>query len=90
MNDDLKLTGIQYNIVLTVFFISYALLEVPSNIILKLTRPSIWMPSIMLGWGIVMTLMGLVRNFRELAIARFFLGIPEVDLAFLWSLQLRM
>ncbi|KAF5264475.1 hypothetical protein FOXYS1_4738 [Fusarium oxysporum] len=77
MNDELGLTGRQYNIVLTVFFIPYALLEVPSNIILKLTRPSIWLPSIMLAWGIVLTLMGIVQNFTGLTIARVFLGIPE-------------
>ncbi|KAK2486172.1 hypothetical protein H9L39_00099 [Fusarium oxysporum f. sp. albedinis] len=77
MNDELGLTGRQYNIVLTVFFIPYALLEVPSNIILKLTRPSIWLPSIMLSWGIVLTLMGIVQNFTGLTIARVFLGIPE-------------
>lgn len=78
MNDELELTGCQYNIVLTVFFIPYALLEVPSNIILKLTRPSIWLPSIMLACGIVLTLMGIVQNFTGLTIARAFLGDPEV------------
>ncbi|PCD44664.1 hypothetical protein AU210_000120 [Fusarium oxysporum f. sp. radicis-cucumerinum] len=77
MNDELELTGRQYNIVLTVFFIPYAILEVPSNIILKLTRPSIWLPSIMLACGIVLTLMGIVQNFTGLTIARVFLGIPE-------------
>jgi hypothetical protein len=40
MNEDLELTGSQYNIALTVFFFPYALFEVPSNIVLKLMRPS--------------------------------------------------
>jgi hypothetical protein len=42
MNKDLNLVGMQYNIALTVFFLLYALLEVPSNIILKMMRPSLW------------------------------------------------
>src|SRR5690625_4234161 len=43
------------------------------------TRPSIWMPSIMLAWGIVMTLTGIVKDFKGLVICRVFLGITEVD-----------
>ena len=80
MNDDLGLTGSQYNIALTIFFIPYILFEIPSNIILKLTRPSVWMPSIMLAWGIVLTLMGIITDFRGLVISRFFLGITEVSM----------
>ncbi|OAQ82588.1 high-affinity nicotinic acid transporter [Purpureocillium lilacinum] len=71
MNKDL------HNIALTAFFIPYALLEIPCNVILKLTRPSIWMPSIMLAWGIVMTLTGIVKDFKGLVICRVFLGITE-------------
>ncbi|KAJ6441473.1 high-affinity nicotinic acid transporter [Purpureocillium lavendulum] len=77
MNKDLHLSGAQYNIALTAFFIPYALLEIPCNVVLKLTRPSIWMPSIMLAWGIVMTLTGIVKDFRGLVIRRIFLGITE-------------
>lgn len=40
MNIDLALTGPQYNMALTVFFFSYALFEVPSNVVLKMMRPS--------------------------------------------------
>ena len=54
MTDDLGLVGSQYNIALTVFFIPYALLEVPSNIVLKLMRPSWWIAIMMFSWGIVM------------------------------------
>ncbi|KAM5362274.1 hypothetical protein ACJZ2D_012629 [Fusarium nematophilum] len=77
MNQDLGLSGRQYNIALTVFFIPYVLFEVPSNVVLKLTRPSIWLPSIMLAWGIVLTLTGIVKDFKGLVICRFFLGLAE-------------
>lgn len=39
--------------VVQVFFISYSLLEVPSNIILKLTRPSWWIAFLVVSWGLV-------------------------------------
>ena len=42
MNDDLSLTGSQYNLALTVFFFPYAVFEIPSNMMLKIIRPSIW------------------------------------------------
>ena len=54
MTTDLGLVGSQYNIALTVFFIPYALLEVPSNIVLKLMRPSWWIAIMMFCWGVVM------------------------------------
>lgn len=34
----------------------------------------------MVAWGIVMTLMGLVRDFHGLLIARIFLGVAEAGL----------
>jgi hypothetical protein len=55
METDLPLSGPQYNMALTLFFIPYGLFEVPSNIVLKLLRPSIWISVMMLCWGTVMT-----------------------------------
>ncbi len=70
----------EYNLCLTVFFFTYAAFEVPSNLILKKWRPSRWLPTIMVAWGTVMTLMGIVRNFQGLLAARLFLGVAEAGL----------
>jgi MFS family permease len=70
----------QYNWCLTVFFFSYAAFEVPSNLLLKKLRPSRWLPLIMVAWGTVMTLMGIVRSYQGLLAARFFLGVAEAGL----------
>ncbi|KAF2843204.1 MFS general substrate transporter [Patellaria atrata CBS 101060] len=78
--EDLNMTGPQYNWTLTVFFFTYSAFEVPSNLLLKRLRPSIWLPSIMVAWGIVMTLMGIVQDFKGLLIARLFLGVTEAGL----------
>lgn len=48
--------------------------------ILKRWRASMWFPIMMLAWGVVMTLTGLVHNFNGLVIARVFLGICESGL----------
>ncbi|KAI1858514.1 uncharacterized protein JN550_012561 [Neoarthrinium moseri] len=80
LQDDLGMTSDQYNWCLTVFFFSYAAFEVPSNLLLKKLRPSRWLPLIMVAWGTVMTLMGIVRNYEGLLAARFFLGIAEAGL----------
>jgi sugar phosphate permease len=74
------MTGDQYNWCLTVFFFTYAAFEVPSNLVLKKLRPSRWLPTIMVAWGVVMTLMGIVKNYHGLLIARIFLGVAEAGL----------
>jgi hypothetical protein len=55
LNDDLKLHGLQYNAAVTLFYVPYTLLEVPSNIVLKLMRPSVWISILLFSWGLVMT-----------------------------------
>jgi MFS family permease len=77
MAEDLNLVGLRYNAALTIFFPPYALLEVPSNIVLKILRPSIWISTLMFCWGTVMTLMGLVESYEGLLVTRFFLGVTE-------------
>ena len=73
----IKQAGDQYLTTLSVYFIGYVLFEVPSNIILKLTTPQLWLPTLTLIWGIVCTLMGLTQNFPGLLAVRFFLGVTE-------------
>lgn len=80
LTPDLGLSTTQYSACLAVFFAFYVAFEVPSNMVMKAWRPSMWLPTIMLGWGIVMTLMGIVRNFEGLLVARIFLGITEAGL----------
>ncbi|KAG9185414.1 MFS general substrate transporter [Alternaria panax] len=77
MTDDLGMNGIQYNTAVTLFFVPYTLLEVPSNIVLKMMRPSHWMAILMFCWGLVMTLMGLTSSYGGLLAGRFFLGVTE-------------
>lgn len=64
-------------------FIAYSinislLLEVPSNILLaKFKKPSLYLSILMLLWGIIVTLTGVVQNFSGLCAVRVLLGIFE-------------
>ncbi|KAJ6581655.1 MFS general substrate transporter [Mycena capillaripes] len=77
---DLHMSDDQYLISLTVFFFSYAIFEVPSNVFLKRLRPSIWLSLLMFLWGIMMTVQGLVHNFGGLVGMRWMLGTFEAGL----------
>jgi MFS family permease len=78
MVEDLGLDGVQWNIVLSVFFVPYILLEVPSNMLLKkFKRPSYYLGILIVCWGIVMTMMGVVKNFAGLLATRILLGVFE-------------
>ena len=80
LKESLHITGGQYNAALSIFFVSYALAEPITNVLLKRLRPSVFIPAIMLAWGLCMTTMGLVHNWSGLMAARFFLGLAEAGL----------
>ncbi|KAJ7461088.1 MFS general substrate transporter [Mycena latifolia] len=59
----------------------HASIDIPCfSLVLKRFRPSKWLPGITLVWGIVMTLMGLVKTYPELVGVRICLGIAEAGL----------
>ena len=64
-------------VALAIFFPFYVAAEIPSNLMMKKSRPAIWIPIIMLAWGVVCSLMGLVNNYGGLLAARAALGIAE-------------
>jgi len=78
--ESLKLTSAQYNACLSVFFATYVIFEIPSNLIIKRLRPSRWIPMIMITWGIIMTLMGLANSYGSLIACRLLLGAAESGL----------
>ncbi|POR36395.1 Putative transporter [Tolypocladium paradoxum] len=76
--DDLHMTGKDdYNIAISVFFPFYLAVQIPSNLVLKRLRPSLWIPTLMLAWAIVTILLGLVTNYAGLLVLRCALGTAE-------------
>ena len=77
LEQDLKLHGLQYNDCLAVLFPFYIAAEIPSNIMMKLLRPSIWLTFIMFFWSAAMIAQGFVSNYSGLMATRVFLGVFE-------------
>lgn len=61
MNADLALTSEMFGIAVGIFFISYIIFEVPSNIFMTKAGARIWIARIMVSWGIVATCMAFVQ-----------------------------
>jgi len=64
---DLNLDSNQYAACLAAFFVFYVLCEVPSNMVMKAWRPSMWIPIIMIAWGAVsrVTVGAVLTNIRS-------------------------
>ncbi|CAF1165643.1 unnamed protein product [Adineta steineri] len=74
---DVHLTPEQYRWSLSIFFIGFAIFELPSNIILRRWKPSKWIALIVFLWGIVAVSTAAVRNASTLLLCRFLLGLFE-------------
>ncbi|KFZ03326.1 hypothetical protein V502_11041 [Pseudogymnoascus sp. VKM F-4520 (FW-2644)] len=77
MQKDLQLSSSDYSLALSIFFVGYLLLEVPSNMILSRTRPSLYLPSLMLIWGCLVIAYVGVNSKEALIGLRFCLGLVE-------------
>jgi len=77
MNNDLHFNATVYGLGAGLFFIGYALCEVPSNLLLLRFGPRRWLARIMLTWGILATTMMFVRTPLEFYMVCFLLGISE-------------
>ena len=80
LEEDLGLSPSQFQVAVSILFVTYLLFEVPSNLVLKLFTPRRWIAFIALAWGIVATLMGLVDNYAGLIACRLLLGALEAGL----------
>ncbi|KAK1708582.1 major facilitator superfamily transporter [Colletotrichum lupini] len=74
---DLKLVGNQFNAALAMFFILNILFNIPGNLAVRRVGGAIWLPLLIISWGIVTTLSGFITNFVGLCITRAFLGLTE-------------
>lgn len=77
MNADLGLTASMYGLGVGMFYISYIIFEIPSNIIMTRVGARIWIARIMITWGIISAGMSLVQTPTQLYVMRFLLGMAE-------------
>ncbi|KAG9083218.1 hypothetical protein FRC07_013978, partial [Ceratobasidium sp. 392] len=76
--EDLGLTGQQFPTLLSILYVGYILMQIPSNMFLNyIGKPSIYLPVCMLIWGMISVLTGITHNFVGALLTRFFLGFVE-------------
>ncbi|KAG1877319.1 MFS general substrate transporter [Suillus subluteus] len=75
--EDLGMTGNQFNTLVSILFVGYLLTQTPSNIILHhMKRPSLYLSSCMIAWAAITVFMAYSR-YHVALILRFFIGFVE-------------
>jgi ACS family tartrate transporter-like MFS transporter len=77
MNKDVGLGAEAFGFGAGLFFIPYALFAVPSNLMLQRFRPRVWIPVLMVSWGVVSSAMALIEGRTSFFVLRFLLGVAE-------------
>lgn len=77
MNADLGLSAKMYGIGAGLFYITYIIFEIPSNIILAKVGARRWIARIMISWGIVAVGMAFIKTTGQLYGMRLLLGAAE-------------
>ena len=77
MQADLGIGAAAYGLGSGLFFVGYALFEVPSNVLMQKYGARTWLTRIMGTWGIVAAAMAFVWNDTSFYVLRFLLGIAE-------------
>jgi ACS family tartrate transporter-like MFS transporter len=77
MNRDLGFSASVYGFGAGVFFIGYALFEIPSNLVLVRVGARLWIARIMITWGLLSIAMLFVSGPTSFYVLRFLLGVAE-------------
>ncbi|RFU34721.1 hypothetical protein B7463_g1666, partial [Scytalidium lignicola] len=78
LEQDLHLHGDEYQTGLSVLFVAYILMQIPSNLLLNyIGRPSLYLGFFVIAWGLVSALTSQVRNYGDIVACRFLLGLVE-------------
>ena len=77
METDLGIGAAAFGFGAGLFFIGYALFEVPSNLLLQRIGARACLTRIMISWGLVATAMAFIQNETHFYILRFLLGVAE-------------
>ncbi|GJD01388.1 major facilitator superfamily transporter [Colletotrichum higginsianum] len=81
LEDDLGMSGTQFNTAVSILFVGYVLMQIPSNMLITKIQPGLYMSAWMLIWAVVSGCTALVQNYGGLVACRFFLGITEAPVA---------
>ncbi|OTA92320.1 hypothetical protein M434DRAFT_21978 [Hypoxylon sp. CO27-5] len=74
---DLSMSGNQFNTAVSILFVGYVLMQVPSNMLITRVKPGIYMSGCMFLWAAVSACTASVKSYGGLVACRFFLGMTE-------------
>ncbi|MDX3350092.1 MFS transporter [Streptomyces violaceoruber] len=74
---DVGLSAAAFGLGAGIFFIAYAIFEVPSNMLMERFGAKVWLTRIMISWGVVATAMAFVDSVEMFYALRFLLGVAE-------------
>lgn len=77
MNRDLGLTATTFGIASSMFFVMYVLAEIPSNVAMRKVGARLWIPRIMITWGIASVACSLAVGPHSLYLLRALVGLAE-------------
>lgn len=77
MTEDVGLTKAQFAFGASLFFFSYFLVEIPSNLALERFGARRWISRIMITWGLISAATALVQDATSFYVIRFLLGAAE-------------
>lgn len=77
LKEDLGFSDSVYGLGAGIFFIGYALFEIPSNVLLEKVGARRWIARIMVSWGILSAAMVFVNSSTTFYVLRFMLGVAE-------------
>ncbi|ETN44778.1 uncharacterized protein HMPREF1541_09653 [Cyphellophora europaea CBS 101466] len=77
METDLDLSSSDYSLIVSIFFVAYLLFEPPAVMVLARTKPSIFLPTIMIAWGAVSVAVKGIHGLGGMIAFRIVLGFLE-------------
>jgi MFS transporter, ACS family, tartrate transporter len=77
MRHDLGLTDKQYGFGASIFFVGYAIFEIPGSVLVETWSARGWIARIMIVWGIIASAMAFMQTAGQFYWFRFFLGAAE-------------
>lgn len=88
LEEDLGLTQKQYQTAVMAVWAGYISMMIPSNMLLSVIKPRIYLPVCVAVWGLVAGASGFTQNFAGIVVVRFLTGVTEAPY-FVGKLQTR-
>ncbi len=77
MNSEMHISAVDFGNLVSAFFVSYLIFQIPSNMAIERLGAKLWIGTIVVGWGCATMLMFVVQDTTQMMLARFLLGVFE-------------